>query len=349
MVHRESKGSPHFRSVVPVWNMRLYVELVQEVDPYTQLEHFRSRQVGYSGNNDFWKTPSPEPEFAESLRVALHSEVREMADSAVGWQLCGALRRLAANVRQAYDPRQLLLVSILRAGVPIADWLRALLPGSEAVMASLFVGTGIDREALAAIQSDFPDRQILFVDGWTGKGGVADTLRELGAGDLAVLVDPWRLASFRGTSQDLLCPSALFTGPTTLGFSRSFVHDEAKPFRALRFPSRYLDTELVSQWRSLPKVWQRTNPPLALENEASEEEFVRPERTTNLRIHANEVCRALINSNPDELRFYDDPAQAKQEFRLLVQLAEIQHVPIRYACRELSRLHTRVACSLKLQ
>ena len=81
-------------------------------------------------------------------------------------------------------------MAILRAGVPIADWLSQLLPGSVSVSISLFAGLGIDQMALQTLQSAYRERKIVFVDGWTGRSGVARELAKLQLAPLAVLIDP---------------------------------------------------------------------------------------------------------------------------------------------------------------
>ena len=239
------------------------------------------------------------------------------------------------------DGEKLVFAAILRAGVPIADWLCRLLPGAVAVALSLFVGLGIDQVALESLRKDYPERKIVFVDGWTGKGGVSRTIRELNAGPLAVLIDPWGWADFSGCQEDIFCPTACFTGAATLGFSRTFFSDGENLFGAYRFPRRHCRHDLVEKWQNCcPTEIRGECPPSHNERK----DFFKP---TELRLHSNEVCRALINADPDTIRFLHDAAYAKANYPLLLELAERRQVKTAYEVRELRAYKTSVACSLR--
>lgn len=319
--------------LAPLWQQTVYAELLEEVDPRTQLDRFRPRHVGYTGNLNFWATPSPEPCLSDNLVSRLTQPVPE------GSSLLVAANNLAAQIKSQYEEDKILFVAILRAGVPVAQWLTQLVHNSAAVATSLFVGHGIDQASLASIKRDHPDRRIIFVDGWTGKGGVAGELAKLGEGPLAVLSDPWCLADLRGTSEDLLSPSACFTGPTTLGFSRTFTRKPDSIFGTYQFPSSQLNPEIVNAWCVSCK---------SCETKLDQASGNRIQHETELRVHSNEVCRALINSNPGELYFAGSAAHARDRFSLLLELADAQNVPQKYNVRELSALNTSVACSLEL-
>ncbi|RYE60191.1 MAG: hypothetical protein EOO82_03500, partial [Oxalobacteraceae bacterium] len=43
---------------------------------------------------------------------------------------------------------------------------------------SMFYGLGWDEAALTQIIADFPDRELIFVDGWTSGGGVATQIED---------------------------------------------------------------------------------------------------------------------------------------------------------------------------
>jgi hypothetical protein len=66
-----------------------------------------------------------------------------------------------------------------------------------------------------------------------------------------------------------------------------------------------------------------------------------------MRIHSNEVCRALINANPETIYFTDDINTVKDNYKLLVALAEIRQVKINYNIKNLFEYKTHVACSLR--
>lgn len=313
------------------WNQQLYAQLWEEIDPFSDTGYFRPLNKAYTGDNTFWNLPSPEPalndEFWELLKPYLNDEqIREAASvlaTAIGsWES---------------DGNRLVFAAILRAGVPIADWLCRLIPGSVAVSLSLFVGLGIDHVALRSVKEAYPDRKIVFVDGWTGRGGVAREIRTLNQGPLAVLIDPWAWADFSGTQQDLFCPSACFTGVATLGFSRTFYVGDRQLFAAYRFPGKYYRPDIISSWQmNCPKA-------LSLHEKTYQKHCFFTK--TDLRLHSNEVCRALINADPKLILFADDPADVKEHFHLLLMLAESRKIRINYNVSFLKDYHTRVACT----
>lgn len=116
------------------------------------------------------------------------------------------------------------LVSLARAGTPVGILMKRWAKQVHGVdlphyTASIVRGVGIDQTALSYLASHYPPEQILFVDGWTGKGAIA---RELAAAvedfartdgaqfrpELAVLADPGHCTEIFGTRDDFLIPSA---------------------------------------------------------------------------------------------------------------------------------------------
>jgi Tellurite-like stress resistance cysteine protease StiP len=315
------------------WDQFFYLNLEEEVHPFKDIHRFRPLDKAYNGNNTFWSTPSPEPDLSDAFWQNVNLALRD--DNTVK----EAAQYLAASILLKYpNPEKIVFVSILRAGVPITDWLCRLLPGSVGAAISLFVGLGIDTVALKRVRCDFPDRSIIFVDGWTGRGGVASAISTLDAGPLAVLIDPWGWADFSGIQTDIFCPSACFTGLATLGFSRTFFIDNNNFFSAYRFSDTFLQQKIIKTWQSnCPK--HPTSPLKSRINKFFAE--------TSLRIHSNEVCRALINAAPKTLFFADDKSFAENNFSLLLKLAYQRSVPSEFNVTHLKKLKTKVACSLK--
>lgn len=315
---------------INLWGIPVIATFLDEIDPFSCPDRFRDLSDSYDGSRLFWSKPSPEPRLPDEI-IGL---AKRLAADQV---LAAAASALAASILAwEPDPHKIHMVAILRAGVPIASWLHRMLPGSTASALSLFVGVGIDRAALRLTEQLAGDRRILFIDGWTGKGGVAVEIRRLGRGPLAVLVDPWGLADFAGISEDLLCPSACFTGPATLGFSRTFIRCEREPFAAYLFPEDYLNVALIDSWRE-------ACPTLGMGVSTSRTRF---SADCHLRIHANEVCRALINASPETLHFLDHECEAEKRFELLLRLADVRGVPVRFGQMYLARYGTRVACTM---
>jgi len=356
---RESRDR-YIRSVNNLdWRQMFYLNLEQEVHPFDEPSRFRPLNRAYDGNSTFWSTPSPEPHLSDAFWQEVQSDLTRSS------QICIAAQKLAASILQWQpDPEKIIFVSILRAGVPVTEWLCTMLPGSVGAALSLFVGIGIDQVALAAVERDFPDRHIIFVDGWTGRGGVAREIAKLNRGPLAVLIDPWGWADFSGAREDLFCPSASFTGLATLGFSRTFFVDSDRLFSAYRFSEKFARPEVVKQWQlSSPEYrpYCVTQPystqsrlystqfktySAQFKTDSARSQIRRFHAETPLRVHSNEVCRALINAAPDTLFFSDDKLYAQEHFPLLLQLADQRGVEAEFDVGHLKELKTRVACSL---
>jgi hypothetical protein len=112
------------------------------------------------------------------------------------------------------------LVSLARAGTPIGILMRRWAQRQHGLdwphyAVSIVRGRGIDPVALRYLAAHHDPAQVMFVDGWTGKGAIA---RELAAAvrdvdprfspELAVLADTGSCVSLYGTREDFLIPSA---------------------------------------------------------------------------------------------------------------------------------------------
>ena len=149
------------------------------------------------------------------------------------------LAALTASVLREYD--RPVLVSLARAGTTVGcamsrlsrRWAAEL--GARALphhTLSIIRGRGIDRVALARVQAAHPGAQLVFVDGWTGKGSIEDTLRGSLPADvparLAVLSDPAGVATHAATHEDLLLPHAALNATVCGLLSRTFYTDPAQ-------------------------------------------------------------------------------------------------------------------------
>ena len=127
----------------------------------------------------------------------------------------------------------MVLVSFVRAGLPLGVLLRRALLGLGREVhhygISIVRDRGIDQVALEAIVLAHGAQNIVFVDGWTGKGAIAGELERSLAGDprfpgrprLVVLADPCGRAWMAASAEDWVIPSGLL-GATVSGLlSRS--------------------------------------------------------------------------------------------------------------------------------
>ena len=137
------------------------------------------------------------------------------------------------------------LVSLARAGTPVGILMRRWAWFSRKVelphySISIVRGRGIDTVALDHIVARHDPRDVLFVDGWTGKGAITAELTAALAGyaaaggprlsgDLAVIADPGHCATLFGTREDLLVPSACLNSTVCGLVSRTVLNELIEP------------------------------------------------------------------------------------------------------------------------
>ena len=132
------------------------------------------------------------------------------------------------------------LASLARAGTPVGILMRrwaefahgARLPHYAV---SIVRGRGIDTEALRFLAARYDPGDVVFVDGWTGKGAIAGELAAAITAanaehatafspELAVLADPGRCVTTFGTRDDFLVPSACLNSTVSGLVSRTVLN-----------------------------------------------------------------------------------------------------------------------------
>lgn len=170
----------------------------------------------------------------EQAPTAAHKEMYELAFRMNKKRMASDIQSLAHGI-QVIEPNKVVLVSFARTGLPVGVLLiRALRDlGVETYHygVSIVRDRGIDMVALDAIIDAHGTRNIVFVDGWTGKGAIANEIHRTLASDprftapprLAVLTDPCGKAWIAATSEDWNIPSGIL-GSTVAGLiSRSIL------------------------------------------------------------------------------------------------------------------------------
>jgi adenine/guanine phosphoribosyltransferase-like PRPP-binding protein len=137
------------------------------------------------------------------------------------------------------------LASLARAGTPVGVLLRRWAQYAHGLelphyAVSIVRGRGIDTNALRYLAARFDPSDVVFVDGWTGKGAIARELTaaiasanaELRAdfvADLAVLADPGSCVTTFGTRDDFLIPSACLNSTVSGLVSRTVLNATLLP------------------------------------------------------------------------------------------------------------------------
>ncbi|MFJ8824768.1 phosphoribosyltransferase [Streptomyces sp. NPDC102467] len=179
--------------------------------------------------------------YAESLPVeyqpsAQYQELFHAALDTSADRIARAVGVVTETVLAERSPRPV-LVSLARAGTPVgvlmrrwARWRHGLELPHYAV--SIVRGRGIDANALRWLAAHHDPADVVFVDGWTGKGAIT---RELAAAvsefegfdpEIAVLADPGSCVRTYGTREDFLIPSACLNSTVSGLISRTVLRSD---------------------------------------------------------------------------------------------------------------------------
>ncbi|MFE6359510.1 phosphoribosyltransferase [Streptomyces sp. NPDC057806] len=180
--------------------------------------------------------------YAESLPVEYQptEQYQQLFHTALeesGTRLAQAVGAVTEIVLAERSPRPV-LVSLARAGTPVGVLMRRWAQHRHGLdlphyAVSIVRGRGIDANALRWLAAHHDPRDVVFVDGWTGKGAIT---RELAAAieefeategitgfdpEIAVLADPGSCVRTYGTREDYLIPSACLNSTVSGLISRT--------------------------------------------------------------------------------------------------------------------------------
>ncbi|MBY0122699.1 cysteine protease StiP family protein [Bacillus sp. S/N-304-OC-R1] len=134
------------------------------------------------------------------------------------------------------------LVSLARAGTPIGILIKRYIKERYHIelphySISIIRDRGLDENAIKYILKKHPDKQIQFIDGWTGKGAISieltkacnDFFEKYGVlldDTLAVVADPGHCTTLYGTREDFLIPSACLNSTVSGLVSRTVLNKD---------------------------------------------------------------------------------------------------------------------------
>lgn len=190
----------------------------------------------------------------EDAPTAIHEQLYQQALAQGTTRTATDIVNLAYTLHHIFQQtvslqRPLILVSLVRAGLPIGVLLQRTLADADSSYAlpsvhygiSIIRDRGLDTVALQMILDAHPESPIIFVDGWTGKGAIYQELaRSLDAfsdpnhpnfanifhqGEnvipLLTLADPAGVAWLAASEEDWLIPSGLLNSTVSGLISRS--------------------------------------------------------------------------------------------------------------------------------
>ncbi|KOU41557.1 phosphoribosyltransferase [Streptomyces sp. WM6378] len=172
----------------------------------------------------------PSPQYQELFRAALDTSAARIAQ---------AVGVVTETVLAERSPRPV-LVSLARAGTPVGVLMRRWAKHRHGLdlphyAVSIVRGRGIDPNALRWLAAHHDPADVVFVDGWTGKGAIT---RELAAAvrefpefagfdpEIAVLADPGSCVRTYGTREDFLIPSACLNSTVSGLISRTVLRQD---------------------------------------------------------------------------------------------------------------------------
>ncbi|MFJ2594439.1 phosphoribosyltransferase [Streptomyces erythrochromogenes] len=169
----------------------------------------------------------PSPQYQELYRSALTASAARVA-RAVG--------TVTETVLAERSPSPV-LVSLARAGTPVGVLMRRWARARHGLdlphyAVSIVRGRGIDANALRWLAAHHDPADVVFVDGWTGKGAITRELKEALAEfpgfdpEIVVLADPGSCVPTYGTREDFLIPSACLNSTVSGLISRTVLRSD---------------------------------------------------------------------------------------------------------------------------
>lgn len=291
---------------------------------------------------------------AEKVPDARYLDLYHQALTRNAGRLKGDIESLAKRISLRRETScKCVIVSLARAGTPIGvllarDLQRKGLATSHYSI-SIIRGRGIDTNALRYILARHDASQIVFVDGWTGKGAITQelvgSLKASGLGIdtfLAVVADPAGTAHLAATTEDYVIPSGLLNGIVSGLVSRSVLNDEIVAngdFHACLFMKEHaehdisrrfiaaieeaeVDLRTAARWTKSLAGKSRAACQMLLETIMASEGV---DDVNRIKPGIAEATRALLRRVPDKVILAD---MADPEVAHMIHLAEQAGVPI---------------------
>ncbi len=341
-------GAPVFSGSYPQDDVTFLLKPL-DLQPMSDLEE-KERMI-QSGQRHYSEMISverqPTSAYLSLFEQALEANIDRMAQDLVS---------LAEAILCGTGPA-IVLVSLARAGTPVGIALRRWLQARHGLEVphysiSIIRDRGIDAVALDHIRARHPDRVIVFIDGWTGKGAIASELnrcipayntsrRAEVAPGLFVLADLAGVSAGCGSIDDYLIPSSILNATISGLVSRSILNDQIGPgdfhgclfFDHLRAQDRsvaFVDLLVDRARRVTPRG--RPGPDALATAAARTERLIRMLRRAydnppwhHIKPGIGEATRALLRRVPRALCVRDS---SHPDVRHLIALAEERDVRI---------------------
>ena len=290
--------------------------------------------------------------------MQVYQEALRIYAAPTAWAVAG----LAEKILHKRGP-DTVLVSLARAGIPVGILLKRFFKQYRHLelphyAISIIRGRGIDHNAMRYLLERYEPRQLLFVDGWIGKGAIFKELHEAVAAypgvspQIAVLADPANITDLCGTHEDLLIPSSCLNCTVSGLISRTFLRSDvigAQDFHGAVFYGELAQSDLSESFLEAveqyfpDKAQEQLRPDSSLQNPAApgtgmEEAEQIAEAFGMQDIHLvkpgiGETTRVLLRRVPWKV-LVDARWESAQALRHVMRLAQEKNVPVeRYPLR----------------
>lgn len=247
--------------------------------------------------------------------------------------------------------KEVVLVSLARAGIPIGILAKRYIKKKYNISVphysiSIIRGKGIDENAMKYMLERHKAEQLMFVDGWIGKGAILTELQKDIApysgvsSEIAVVADPANVTEICGTHKDILIPSSCLNSTISGLVSRTFLRDDIigeKDFHGAVFYENLKDVDLSYEFiEAIEEQFE-------MENETVEEviegkgidEIKKIVDTFNIsdinfvKPGIGETTRVLLRRVPWKV-LIDEKYKDDIALRHIIRLAEEKNVPVEY-------------------
>lgn len=223
----------------------LNIDQIETIDVQEKERMIQSGQAHYSQMISAENKPSEEhlKHYHQALKIGSDRMARD-------------IQMIGNSLMQRFKDEPIILVSLVRAGVPVGVLLKHHIEQFQPCFhygISIIRDRGIDHSALTAIIKEHGSKNIVFVDGWTGKGAICKELTSTLKGYPDLFDEGWdiprlvTLADLGGCSwlsascEDWLIPSGILGSIISGLTSRSILLDDIDEETA---KSDYLNTDL---------------------------------------------------------------------------------------------------------
>ena len=247
--------------------------------------------------------------------------------------------------------KSVVLVSLARAGIPIGILIKRYIAKKYMIHVphysiSIIRGRGIDRNALNYLIAKHGAENLLFVDGWIGKGAILGELKkELSqfpdvSSDIAVLADPANVTDLCGTHDDILIPSSCLNSTVSGLVSRTFLRDDIigkDDFHGAVYYGELADSDLSYEFiDAIEKEFELDSdiPDKVIQGQGIDEvraiaEHFSIDDINLVKPGIGETTRVLLRRIPWKV-LIDEKYKGANELAHIVRLAEEKNVPIEY-------------------